>query len=214
MDNNTNSNFNAQNVQPQAQPLDQQAVYGLQPQPAPYPQPEQYQKPQPAPYPQPEQYQQPYQPDAQYQPQYQQQYAQYPVQPYVAAGPYYYGQPLVDEEAAKNSKKGNILCFISLALYIAPYVFGGVLSNITNQISSIASNDYKSIEIVTGILTSLTGGSYIAAWVLAIIARVKHKNTFSKVLLWIYIGMLIVTIVSIIVVIAACSYMLKDCRGF
>ena len=195
MENNNNINPNQQGIQyqPQAQPV-YQPVQGDS------------------------LYQQPYQPDAQYQPpQYQQQYpqyAQYPVQPYMADGQYNYAVPSVDEEAANNRKKGNLLCFISLALYIAPYVLSSFLSGITSSISNLAGDNYGMAEVLTYLLTGATGGSYIASWVLVIIARIKYKCTFSKVLLWIYIGMMIATIVLIIVIIAACSYMLKDCQGF
>ncbi|PWJ70362.1 hypothetical protein B0O40_0192 [Ruminococcaceae bacterium R-25] len=48
--------------------------------------------------------------------------------------------------------------------------------------------------------------AYIAAWILVIIARTKYKNTFSKVLLWIYIGTLVLGIIALVVVIAFCLF--------
>lgn len=211
MENNNNINPDQQGIQyqPQAQPL-YQPVQGDSIYQQPYQPDAQYQPPQ---------YQQAYQSDAQYQPQpaqYQQQYpqyAQYPVQPYMAAGQNDYAVPSVDEEAAKIRKKGNLLCFISLALYIVPYVLSSFLSGVTNSISNLASDNHGMAEMLTYVLTGATGGTYIASWVLVIIARIKYKCTFSKVLLWIYIGMLIATIVMLIVAIAACALLAKSCSG-
>ena len=48
-----------------------------------------------------------------------------------------------------------------------------------------------------------------------IIARVKYKESkFAKVLMWVYIGILAASVIAIILVIAMCAYMLKDCQGF
>jgi len=48
-----------------------------------------------------------------------------------------------------------------------------------------------------------------------IMARVKYKESkFAKVLMWVYIGLLAVAILAVILVIAMCAYILKDCQGF
>ena len=149
------------------------------------------------------------QPDPQAQPmQYQQPvYTQYPQQPY--AVPYQAPQApqVVDPEVREKTKKGNILCFISLALYAAPYLVGGILSGITNSFEnmqqSLTGTSYSLTSLVS---SSVLTAAYIAAWVLPIVARVKYKNTFSKVLLWIYIGILVVSIIAIVLVVAFCLY--------
>ena len=196
MDNNNNIN-NAQPVQ--AQPTQQQ-----------------YQQPQPAPYAQ-QQYQSQAQPV-----QYAQQpvYQQYPGQQY-AGQQYqpqqYAGQPVISTQtqdevnAAANRKKGNILCFISLGLQLIPYVTSGIIGALTDSFNDLMNNSDIS-SITSGLVSMLMGGSYIASWVFMIIARVKYKNTFSKVLMWIYIGMLAASVIAVIVLIAMCYYMCKDCN--
>jgi hypothetical protein len=48
-----------------------------------------------------------------------------------------------------------------------------------------------------------------------IIARVKYKESkFAKVLMWVYIGILAAGILAVVLIIAMCAYMLKDCQGF
>ena len=153
------------------------------------------------------------QPVYQQYPQYQQvpgQYVQYPVDPV-------FGSPLVSQEELEakkaNNKKGNILCFISIALQIVPYLTSGIIGALTEGLNSISDN-YETISAITSILSTALGGSYFASWVLMIIARVKYKTTFSKVLMWVYIGMAALSVIAIILLFAMCAYMLKDCQGF
>ena len=192
MDNNNNINNFQQPVEPQAQPVQQPIQQPVQ-------QPVYQQAPQPV-------YQQ--------YPQYQQvpgQYAApgYPVDPIM-------GSPIPTEEERlkkENNKKGNILCFISLGLMLLPYITSGILGGIIESVGSITDN-YESTSLISTVLSTLLGGSYIGSWVCMIIARVKYKNTFSKVLMWIYIGMLAASIIAIIIIVAMCAYMCKDCQGF
>ena len=192
MDNNNNINNFQQPVEPQAQPVQQPIQQPVQ-------QPVYQQAPQPV-------YQQ--------YPQYQQvpgQYAApgYPVDPIM-------GSPIPTEEERlkkENNKKGNILCFISLGLMILPYITSGILGGFIESVGSITDN-YESTSLISTVLSTLLGGSYIGSWVCMIIARVKYKNTFSKVLMWIYIGILAASIIAIIIIVAMCAYMCKDCQGF
>ena len=188
-----NNNFE-QNTQP-VQPQYQQPV---QPQPAPY-QPVQ---PQPASY-------QPVQPV------YQQPVYQQPGQPYGMPAPAYMGGEslLEEEERKKNLKKANILCFISLGLMVIPSLISGIFSGISDAFKSLSDN-YDSASMLVTVLSSTLGGSYIASWVLMLIARIKYKTTFSKVLMWIYIGILAAGILATILIIAMCAYIVKDCQGF
>ena len=159
-----------------------------------------------------QQYQQPYQ--QQYQQPYQQQVQpQYMAQPYQAA-------PLSDidmmsqEQKSSRRKIANILCFISLGLHFLPSVLTGTLSSILEKIGELSSSS-SAVEPVTAIMSTLIGGSYIASWVLVIIARIKFKESkFAKILIWVYIGILAAAIICVILVIAMCAYMLKDCQGF
>ena len=70
-------------------------------------------------------------------------------------------------------------------------------------------------EGIAALISVLFGGSYIASWVFLIIARVKYKESkFAKILMWVYIGILAAGIIGIILLIAMCAYILKDCQGF
>ena len=188
MDNNNNINTD-QTIQPQVQPVTQ-----AQPTPA---QPS-YQQPV---------YQQPvYQ--QQMQPQYMVQ------QPYQADKKITEYDLMTPAEQAARRKNATILCLISLGLHFIPETISGFLTSVLEKISEASSVSNVS-EIGTILISLLFGGSYIASWVLMILARVKYKESkFAKVLMWVYIGILAAGILAFILVIATCAYILKDCHGF
>ena len=119
--------------------------------------------------------------------------------------------PVADEQAKK-------LSWISLICYLAPIVLGiiGTILNTIVQGSSLPSDTYY--NVVSGVLGSAGGASRIAAWVLMIVARVKcPQNKFAKVLMWVYIGILIASVLAAIVLIiflaAMCHACTEDCSG-
>ena len=100
----------------------------------------------------------------------------------------------------KNNHLANVLCTISVCLYFGmPFVSfifycitGGIMSYGDDYTSAIASF----FSSIVGILSSL---STLAAYVLMIVARVKcPKNTFGKVLMWVYIALFVMGIVTAI----------------
>ena len=168
---------------------------------------------------QPQYQPQPVQPQAPYQQSYQQQPYQQPVQ---YSAPQYVDPLMVpademtQEEKRARRKAATILCIISLALHVLPSIISGVLTGISESLSSLDSLDVNSVGSIMGSLYSFAfGGSYIASWVLLIIARVKYKESkFAKILMWVYIGLLAAGIIGIIILFLMCAYMLKDCQGF
>ena len=191
MDNNNNINTD-QTIQPQVQPVTQ-----AQPAPA-----------QPV-------YQQPYQQPA-VQPVYQQQMQpQHMVQqPYPADKKITEYDLMTPAEQAARRKNATILCLISLGLHFIPETISGFLTSVLENVSEASSVSNVS-EIGTILISLLFGGSYIASWVLMILARVKYKESkFAKVLMWVYIGILAAGILAVILIIATCAYILKDCHGF
>jgi len=89
---------------------------------------------------------------------------------------------VVENKVDEENKKANILCTISLLCYF----IGPILLFLISLCLSFIS---KSLGSVFNILIS---APRIAAIVLMIVARVKYpKNTFAKVLMWIYIGIII-----------------------
>ena len=72
----------------------------------------------------------------------------------------------------------------------------------------------KALDAITSISTCLMGASYIAAWVLMILVRVKYKkNKFGFILMIIYLILLALTVIAIIILIASCISCLNDCHG-
>ena len=197
MDNNNNQPLVQPVQQPQMPPVDPQMG-----QPA-YQQPVQQPVQQPG-YQQPayeQYYQQPYQPQPQY------------VQGNKATLGIQQADLYTPAEQSERRKKANILCIISLVCQFAPEIISGVFSGILQSVDDFASN--SSLEPLTYVSSIIVGGTYIASWVLMIIARVKYKESkFAKVLMWVYIGILAASIIAIILVVAMCAYLLKDCRGF
>ena len=68
------------------------------------------------------------------------------------------------------------------------------------------------IDVINSILYSLVGAADIAAWVLVIVARVKYKNTFSLVLLIIYLVLLALFVIGTIILVVACISWLQSCH--
>ena len=101
----------------------------------------------------------------------------------------------------------TVLCVISLCLYFLAPVICGVISGI------FESGDIESInEAVSVAFTLIYGLSYIGAWVLAIVARVKYKTTFSKVLLILYGVLTGLVIIGFVLLFMACAAICGDCN--
>ena len=96
---------------------------------------------------------------------------------------------------------------------ILPEIISGVIGGISDILSEVQAG-YESAAFLLQILLGGSGAAYIASWVLMLIARIKYKTTFSKVLMWIYIGLLAVTVIGIILIVAMCAWLVKDCHGF
>ena len=101
----------------------------------------------------------------------------------------------------EENKKANKLGIISVSLYFGGPVLAYILYIIMYVfVMAGAAVLDESISIVSAFLTFLLSlislGCRGAAYVLMIIMRVKYpNNTFGKVLMWIYIGLLAASIV-------------------
>ena len=120
-------------------------------------------------------------------------------------------KPVVNED--KNNHTANVLCTISVCLYFGMPFVSFILYCITGGIMSYG-DDYTSalasfFSSIVGILSSL---STLAAYVLMIVARVKcPKNTFGKVLMWVYIALFVMGIVTAILLMVTCVGLLAAC---
>ena len=130
---------------------------------------------------------------------------QQPVQQVPQAPEYQYQQPEVAQVSESNT--GTTLCIISLCLYFGVPVLAGILSSI------FSSGDITDADDGVAVVGSLlSGSSYIAAWVLAIVARVKYKSNFGKVLIIVYAVLLALLVIAAILLVVMCYTMCNNCQ--
>ena len=88
--------------------------------------------------------------------------------------------PPVQSDMPEDDHLANMLCIISLVcMFVVPIASYGVLYFLDG-----AKFSTKVLDALTSISTCLMGASYIAAWVLMILVRVKYKkNKFGFILM-------------------------------
>ncbi|MBR1650026.1 MAG: hypothetical protein IJ691_02585 [Lachnospiraceae bacterium] len=117
--------------------------------------------------------------------------------------------PLEEARVPEPKSYEKLLCFLSLGLY----VFGPTASGIPMYIVESINLQSDVSSPIFSVLSSFGGVTYIAAWVLMIIARVKYKKSvFAKVLMWVYIGLLVAAIIAVIILVATCINALNNCN--
>ena len=138
---------------------------------------------------------------------------QVPPQPMYQQGqiPPQFVPPYDPEKEKKDKKLELLLCFLSLGLYVGGPLLIGIPEALLASLSSSAFE--SSAGSFLSQLSSFVGSaSYIAAWVLMIIARVKFKKSvFAKVLMWVYIAVIILATVAAIIFIISCIETIKSC---
>lgn len=98
-----------------------------------------------------------------------------------------------NEMSPEDTKNANLLCIISLILTFASDLIAGIITVVFPPLGEL--------------LMSITPLCNLAGLVLMIVARVKYpKSKFAKILMWIYIGLFIFSIVAIVLIVAACFY--------
>ena len=116
----------------------------------------------------------------------------------------------------EENKKANMLCVISLILKYGVGVIVGIIYGIMGGLTSVSTTSYStssSIGVLGTALSGLASISSLAAFVIMIVVRVKYpKNTFGKVLMWIYIAELILAIIGLVIIIASCAYLIQSCK--
>ena len=113
----------------------------------------------------------------------------------------------VQQPSVGGSNTGTILCIISLICKLAAPVAAGIAVFILDYIDGSTV-----IDVINSIVYLLVGAADIAAWVLVIVARVKYKNTFSLVLLIIYLVLLALFVIGTIILVVACISWLQSCQ--
>lgn len=101
------------------------------------------------------------------------------------------------------NNNGPIICIFSLGfMFLMPafnFMFGSMFMN--GDISGSTARGF-------GIMIGLDIISYIAAWALAILARVRYRSKFGLVLLIIYGAMTVLSIVAVIALFGVLSGLL------
>ena len=141
------------------------------------------------------------------------QQGQIPPQPMYQQGqiPPQFVPPYDPDKEKKDKKLELLLCFLSLGLYVGGPLLIGIPEALLSSLSSSAFE--SSAGNFLSQLSSFVGSaSYIAAWVLMIIARVKFKKSvFAKVLMWVYIAVIILATVAAIIFIISCIETIRSC---
>lgn len=108
------------------------------------------------------------------------------------------------------------LCIASLICYFGAPVLSSILSSVSDFTSSFSSSsvdDLASNVMFWPIGLVLALGP-LTGIILMIIARVKApKNTFGKVLMWVYIALFILKVLAIIAIILLFGAMVAACAG-
>ena len=108
----------------------------------------------------------------------------------------------------EDNKKANMFCWISLGLFLAPIL----LAVVFEAANSIFDINY--LENAGNISSEISGLFYIGALVFMIIVRVKYpKNVFGKVLMWTYIVLTVISIITMVAMIIACSIACSTCMN-
>lgn len=134
-------------------------------------------------------------------------------------------------ETLEDKKKANLLCIISILLFIVPSLIAIImaiviasidLSSGGNLLSELYSASLNS-PVYLGITSQIMGISYvvmmgishfarIASFVMMIVIRVKYpKNTFGKVLMWIWIIGILIIISLVIFAVVSCINFISSC---
>ena len=104
----------------------------------------------------------------------------------------------LNQETPEEKAQANKLCLYSIGCTILGHIATGLYAALTGEVSSLV-----------GSISSLLG---VAGLILMIVVRVKYpKNTFGKVLMWIYIVYFIFAILSIIAAVILFAWFCYSC---
>lgn len=125
----------------------------------------------------------------------------------------------IQYQEQQNNKKANIMSAISVVLALLGAI-GIPIINLTAN--PIFSSDWSSSQYATGmvattsmILPYLGGLCCLVSLILMIVVRVKYpKNTFGKVLMWLYIVVYALYVIMVLVVVIFLVWFLSQCAGY
>lgn len=99
----------------------------------------------------------------------------------------------------------SLLC--TFVIPLATMMVSGMLVNVFVSVD----ND-TTTSLLSSVVSTISGLSHLAGWVLMIITRVRFpKNKFGKVLMIVYLSLLALVVIGIVVLIISCIKCLQDC---
>ena len=116
------------------------------------------------------------------------------------------------KKKSAEDELANKLCIASLICYGAPTVLSIIAAPFITALETAFEDSAASIIFLP--LGLIVGLGPIAAIILMIIARVKSpKNTFAKVLMWIYIALFILKLLAVFFIILFFAAAFASCAG-
>lgn len=104
------------------------------------------------------------------------------------------------EETPEDRHRAHILCFVSLGLLAGSWAIGAISAVMLSR----SEGDYA--DTIMELIYGVCGLCNLGAFVTMIVTRVKYPNSrFGKILMWCYIGYLILQVILVVAVIIACS---------
>lgn len=111
---------------------------------------------------------------------------------------------LGDGSSGQSRKRANLICIISSCLMVAPFFIFFIWAMFHGD----------NLEFLDNIILSIIGILPLASIVLMVFVRIKYpKNTFGKLLMWVYIALAVISVLLIVALIAFCYYIIESCRG-
>ena len=121
-------------------------------------------------------------------------------------------QPNQTAPAKDDNSKATTLCVISLVCHYAPVLGLGSVASVLQESGNAAIS--ATGDMLQGFVSLIMFGAWVASWVLMIVVRTKYKNsTFGKVLMWLYIIGLILSVLAVIAIIAIFAAAFAACAG-
>ena len=111
---------------------------------------------------------------------------------------------LGDGSSGQSRKRANLICIISSCLMVAPFFIFFIWAMFHGD----------NFEFLDNIILSIIGILPLASIVLMVFVRIKYpKNTFGKLLMWVYIALAVIAVLLLVALIAFCYYIIESCRG-
>jgi uncharacterized membrane protein len=107
-----------------------------------------------------------------------------------------------DGSCGKSKKTADLMCLISICMMFLPLIVFFLWSLFFEG------------SFLDNIVMDILGILPLAAIVLMVIVRIKYpKNTFGKVLMWLYIVLVAIAALLVVACIAFCFYLIESCKG-